>query len=125
MRRTFSDWVWTTIPSVTGVVQLAGVPRRPSISTTHRRQDPKASMLSLAHSLGICTSTIMAARITDVPSGTVTSAPSMVRVTGGPWRAGVPMSRSSPGANWGMMKSFIRRPPSGWRNRLEIASART
>jgi hypothetical protein len=66
-----SAWVWTTIPSATGVVQEAGVPRRPSISTTHRRQEPNASTLSVAHSLGTDPG-LGAARITLVPSGTVT-----------------------------------------------------
>ena len=37
--------------------------------------------LSVAHSLGILTSASAAARITEVPSGTVTSRPSMVSVT--------------------------------------------
>ena len=45
--------VWTTMPSSAGVVQEAGVPLRPSISTRHRRQEPNASRLSVAHSLGI------------------------------------------------------------------------
>ena len=33
----------TTMPGATGVVQEAGVPARPSISTRQRRQEPKAS----------------------------------------------------------------------------------
>ena len=66
---------------MTGVVQDAGVPARPSISTRHRRQEPNASMLSVAHSLGICVPISMAARMIEVPSGTVTLAPSMVSVT--------------------------------------------
>ena len=45
-------WVWTFSPGATGVVQDAGVPLRPSISTRHNRQDPKASMLSVAQSFG-------------------------------------------------------------------------
>ena len=63
-----------------GVVQDAGVPARPSISTRQRRHEPKASMLSVAQSFGILVPTSMAARMIDVPSGTVTSTPSMVSV---------------------------------------------
>ena len=99
IRCSLSDWVWTTMPSATGVVQDAGVPRRPSISTTHRRQEPNASILSLAQSFGTMIPASAAARMTDVPSGTVISNPSTVTVTGAPTRAGVPMSRSSPGGN--------------------------
>ena len=111
-RRTFSDWVRTTMPSATGVVQEAGRPRRPSISTTQRRQEPKASMLSVAQSFGTAMPASADARITLVPSGTVTSKPSMVRVTLVSARdGGVPRSRSSMGST----KSFTRRPPCGWR----------
>ena len=45
----------------------------PSICTRHRRQEPKASNCSVAQSLGIFTSDSAAARITEVPAGTVTS----------------------------------------------------
>ena len=38
-------------------------------------------MLSLAQSLGISVPTSIAARMMEVPSGTVTDVPSMVRVT--------------------------------------------
>ena len=54
-RRSFAilgDCVRTFIPGSARVVQEAGVPRRPSISTRHRRQEPNASMLSVAHSFG-------------------------------------------------------------------------
>jgi hypothetical protein len=64
-----------------GVVQEAGVPARPSISTRQRRQEPKASTLSVAQSFGIFVPSSIAARMIDVPSGTVTSTPSMVSVT--------------------------------------------
>src|ERR1700756_349883 len=76
-----SVWVRTTSPGMTGVVQEAGVPARPSISTRHRRQEPKASTMSVAHSFGICVPASIAARMIEVPSGTVTLSPSMVRVT--------------------------------------------
>src|SRR5690606_23375868 len=83
-RRSFSRrgvWVWTFMPGMTGVVQLAGVPRAPSISTRHIRHEPNACMLSVAQSFGMSPPISAAARITLVPAGTVTSRPSMVRVT--------------------------------------------
>ena len=73
--------VVTIMPCATGVVHEAGNPFMPSICTKHRRQEPKASSCSVAQSLGIFTSESAAARITEVPAGTVTSCPSMVRVT--------------------------------------------
>ena len=69
------------MPSATGVVQLAGVPLVPSISTRHRRHDPNAAMLSDAHSLGIEPPASAVARITLVPAGTVIARASMVSVT--------------------------------------------
>ena len=79
----------------TGVVHEAGVPLRPSISTRHRRQEPNASRLSVAQSFGICVPTSIAARMIDVPSGTVTCVPSMVSVTVfAAFEAGVPKSIS-------------------------------
>ena len=44
--------VCTTMPGMTGVVQEAGVPARPSISTRQSRQEPKASTMSVAQSFG-------------------------------------------------------------------------
>ena len=64
------------MPSATGVVHEAGVPRRPSISTRHSRHDPNASSRSVAHSLGMSTPASAAARMTEVPSGTETGSPS-------------------------------------------------
>jgi hypothetical protein len=69
------------MPAATGVVQEAGVPARPSISTRHSRQEPNASSMSVAQSFGICVPASIAARMTEVPSGTVTLWPSMVSVT--------------------------------------------
>ena len=69
------------MPGATGVVQEAGVPLRPSISTRHTRQEPKEFSVSVAQSLGIFTPASIAARMIDVPSGTVISWLSMVRVT--------------------------------------------
>ena len=71
----------TTMPSSHGVVHDAGVPLRPSMSTTHMRQEPNASSESVAQSLGMAMPASVDARITDVPEGTVTSRPSTVRVT--------------------------------------------
>src|SRR5258708_12658331 len=88
--------VRTIIPASAGVVQEAGVPFRPSISTRQRRQDPKASTLSVAQSLGIGLSIIAAAAMTEVPGETLTWRPSMVSVTvAAPVRIGLPASSSS------------------------------
>jgi hypothetical protein len=65
----------------TGVVHEAGIPRPPSICTTHNRHEPNGSMLSVAHSLGISMPMLAAARITDVPAGTVTLKPSISKLT--------------------------------------------
>ena len=93
-RRSFAilgDCVRTFMPGSAGVVQEAGVPRRPSISTKHSRQEPNASMLSVAHSFGTCTPASTAARIIEVPRGTVTGLPSISSVTSvSAIRAGVP-----------------------------------
>src|SRR5579872_1818050 len=83
------------MPDSTGVVQEAGVPLRPSISTRHSRQEPNASSMSVAQSFGILLPSVAAAAITDVPAGTLTSCPSIVSVTlAGPTRIGVPASNS-------------------------------
>src|SRR5277367_3955547 len=66
---------------MTGVVQEAGVPLRPSISIRHIRQEPNASTMSVAQSFGICVPASIAARMIEVLSGTVTLWPSMVSVT--------------------------------------------
>src|ERR1700722_1356343 len=96
--------VRTIIPASAGVVQEAGVPLRPSISTRQRRHDPKASTLSVAQSFGIGLSIIAAAAITDVPGGTLTWRPSMVSVTvDAPVRMGVPVSSSCNSAMAGLL----------------------
>jgi len=69
------------MPSATGVVHDAGVPRMPSISTRQRRHEPNCLRLSVAHSLGIEPPETAAARITVVPAGTVTARPSISSVT--------------------------------------------
>ncbi len=69
------------MPFATGVVHDAGVPARPSISTRQSRQEPKASSMSVAQSFGILVPSSIAARMIEVPSGTVTALPSMVSVT--------------------------------------------
>ena len=73
-----SVWVWTTMPSETGVVQEAGVPARPSISTRQSRQEPKGSSESVAQSFGILVPRLIAAAMTEVPAGTVTLWPPVV-----------------------------------------------
>ena len=74
-------WVRTTMPGSTGVVHDAGVPFLPSISTRHSRHDPKGCSESVAQSLGTARPASAAARITEVPAGTVTLAPSTCSVT--------------------------------------------
>jgi hypothetical protein len=96
------------MPGATGVVQAAGVPARPSISTRQTRQEPKASRLSVAQSLGMVIPAIAAARRIEVPAGAVTARPSMVRVTGSPDASGVPRSYSRTRA----IRSTP--PPHGW-----------
>jgi hypothetical protein len=79
------------MPSSAGVVQEAGVPRRPSISTRQIRQEPKGSRESVAQSLGIFVPIVMAAAMTEAPAGTRTGCPSMVSVTSlSALRTGVP-----------------------------------
>ena len=73
--------VVTLMPGATGVVHEAGVPLRPSISTRQRRQEPNASRLSVAHSFGTMMPSCIAARMIEVPSGTVISRPSISSVT--------------------------------------------
>ena len=91
-----SVWVCTTRPFMAGVVQEAGVPARPSISIRQSRQEPNASTMSVAHNFGICVPASMAARMMEVPSGTVTLLPSMVSVTiASDFERGVPKSISS------------------------------
>ena len=68
------------MPAATGVVQDAGVPPRPSISQRHTRQEPNASNESVAQSFGMRMPASIAARMIDVPAGTVTSCPSIVSV---------------------------------------------
>jgi hypothetical protein len=74
-------WVRTTMPGSHGVVQDAGVPFLPSISTTQRRQEPKGWSESVAQSLGTSKPASAAARMTDVPAGTVTGTPSTTTST--------------------------------------------
>src|SRR3979409_1196650 len=81
------------MPGATGVVQEAGVPARPAISTRQRRQEPKASTESVAQSLGTFMPASMAARMIEVPAGTVTVWPSIVSRTSSVARLrGVPSS---------------------------------
>src|SRR5262245_65608924 len=108
------------MPFSHGVVHDAGNPFLPSSSTTHSRQLPNASSVSVAQSFGTCTPAIVAARITDVPADTVTAVPSICSVT---WladvRAGVPPSRTLfeyMGLRGGTAGA-ARRPDAGGRRR--------
>ena len=90
---TCSVRVETTMPSVHGVVQDAGVPFIPSTSTRQSRHDPNALSESVAHRRGTDTPASAAARMTDVPGGTVTDRPSTVTwAVASPGTAGVPRS---------------------------------
>jgi hypothetical protein len=87
----FGDCVRTFIPASAGVVHEAGVPLRPSISTRQSRHEPNGSRLSVAHSFGTFTPASIAARMIDVPRGTVTVLPSISSVTSmSDFRTGVP-----------------------------------
>src|SRR5258708_39624228 len=77
-----SVWVRTAIPAATGVVQDAGGPARPSISTRQRRQAPNASTMSVAHSFGIFVPISMAARMIYVCPGAVSAGLSELRMRG-------------------------------------------
>ena len=93
MRVMRSDWVRTTIPASTGVVQEAGSPLRPSISTRHTRHEPKLSSESVAQSLGTLIPASSAARITLVSTAVSISRPSIVsRTRCSDIDAGVPRS---------------------------------
>ena len=63
------------------MVQDAGVPLRPSISTRQRRHEPNELSESVAQSFGILVPSSIAARMIDVPSGTVMEWPSISSVT--------------------------------------------
>ena len=61
------------MPGAAVVVQAAGQPLRPSTSTVQRRQEPKASRVSVAQSFGMRIPARPAARSSEVPAGTVKS----------------------------------------------------
>ena len=90
------SWVLTSMPSATGRVHEAcgftrpggpiivfSSPSRSGIatSTRHWRQAPTGASSGWSQKRGIWTPICSAARITSVPLGTLTSMPSMVRVT--------------------------------------------
>ena len=90
-RSSLGEVVCTTMPGSHGVVQEAGVPFLPSISTRQRRHDPNGSSESVAQSFGIGIPASLAARRTEVPAGTQTSWPSTLTVIVSlPTLAGVP-----------------------------------
>src|SRR5258706_16157770 len=81
------------MPLSAGVVEDAGVPLRPWISTRQSRHEPNASSESVAKSFGTWMPASEAARMIEVPAGTVTGIPSISSVTVWPVsRAGVPRS---------------------------------
>ncbi|CKN50219.1 Uncharacterised protein [Mycobacterium tuberculosis] len=79
------SWVRTTMSSVATVVHDASGLRCPSTSTRHCRQAPTGSSSGWAQNRGIWIPISSAARITNVPLGTLISTPSMVSVTISGW----------------------------------------
>ncbi len=73
--------VRTTMSGVTVMVQDAIGLRWPSTSTRHCRHAPTGSSRGWSQNRGIWTPTSSAARITNVPFGTLTRLSSMVSVT--------------------------------------------
>jgi hypothetical protein len=89
----FLVWVWTFMPSSTGVVQEAGRAARAVDLDEAEAAGAEGFELSVAQSLGILVPISSAARHHEVPAGTVTLSPSMLSVTS--WvarRIGVPKS---------------------------------
>ncbi len=84
------SWVRTTMSAVTVVVQEATGLRWPSTSTMHCRQAPTGSSSGWSQNRGISIPRSSAARMINIPFGTLTAMPSMVRVTrsGGAGSAG-------------------------------------
>ncbi len=79
------SWVRTTMSSVATVVHDASGLRCPSTSTRHCRQAPTGSSSGWSQNRGIWIPISSAARITNVPLGTLISTPSMVSVTISGW----------------------------------------
>ena len=79
-------------PAATGVVQEAGQPLHALDLHQAQAAGAEGLQLSVAHSFGILMPASAAARITEVPSGTVTSRPSISSVTGF-WRCRAPGCR--------------------------------
>src|SRR3954462_8699976 len=80
--RTRSVWVWTTMPSLTGVEHAVWSFGMPSISTRHMRHAPTgAPSLGSEQKTGICTSPYLGPSTSMTFSGAVTSSPSMEKVT--------------------------------------------
>ena len=100
-------------------------PRRPSISTRQSRQEPKLSSMSVAQSLGISVPTSIAARMIEVPAGTVTASPSMVSVTGRSALAGPGCRSRSRGSGSSFLLRSGRQAPARRRNPQGSASARS
>ncbi len=75
------SWVRTTMSGVTVVVHEAIGLRWPSTSTRHWRQAPTGSSSGWSQNRGICTPTSSAARMINVPLGTLSCASSIVSCT--------------------------------------------
>ncbi len=76
----FSDFVWTTMPSLTCVLQAIWSFGIFSISTWHMRQLPSTGRSGCQQNLGMRIPIVSAAWMTVVPAGTSISFPSMVHL---------------------------------------------
>src|SRR5215217_4776823 len=74
-------WVFTSMPSVTVVVQAVSGLRWPITSPRHCRQAPRGASSRWSQNRGTIVPSCSAARITSVPGGTSSSWPSMVTFT--------------------------------------------
>ncbi len=79
--RTFGVLVSTTMLLLTGKVHDGCSVRAPSTSTRHMRQAPYGDSCLWSHSTGMLNPAASAARRTVVPSGTLISLPSILRLT--------------------------------------------
>src|SRR5689334_24151999 len=77
----FSDWVVTTIPSLTGVLQAVMLRSTPSTSTAHIRQAPVGEIFCSQQRVGMVMPSCRAASRMVVPAGTLIFLPSIVKLT--------------------------------------------
>src|SRR6056297_666472 len=75
------DWVVTTIPSLTGVLQAVMGRSTPSTSTAQIRHAPVGETFCNQHRVGMAISSFRAASRIVVAAGTLTVLPSIVKLT--------------------------------------------